>query len=513
MHVSIIGNMGMPVLSIGSEHTSDHRPILLKWRENVIRLGYPFKFNRIHLADPSFNELISSKWNSIHESEMAPYMPFRVKMDSLRVVTKEWQNHKRSLDKHELEITRRELESLSLSADTCGAQNLGFPPGTQIWAPHGNPKFWASGGNPNFGRRMETPNFGRRMETPKVKHFNWTLLKGKVLTAENLRKRGILGPSICFFCRAEEESSHHLFFHCPFAQSCWTQIVRPIKMEEIFDQLSSLQKNWVKGYPYSKKGKNNITCIWKCIPATLSWQIWLARNNCIFNDKKPNLVRILAKTIALISETISENLVAPPDQSNWHKEEMEWYNKFGINHSNNQLAHPKASKRRTHWKLRGTREEVSQWILDQNRPTLHFDGASKNNPGEAGAGGIIKDSHGKTMVSYEWGLGQMSNNLAEAYSLYLGTLILNRLRIKNPIIVGDSAIVVAAMVARIEFKKEALNNVKLRIEDNVKEMGDTTFKHVLRDNNTEADHYATKASNRQIDQVKENDIIYEKPVP
>jgi len=145
--------------------------------------------------------------------------------------------------------------------------------------------------------------------------------------------------------------------------------------------------------------------MWKCIPATLSWKIWLARNNCIFNDKKPNLVRILAKTTALIAETISANLVAPPDQSSWHKEEMEWYNKFSINHSNNQLAYPKASTRRIHWKLRGTREEVSQWILDQNRPTLHFDGASKNNPGKAGVGGIIKDNQGKNSGKLRMGFG------------------------------------------------------------------------------------------------------------
>lgn len=106
----------------------------------------------------------------------------------------------------------------------------------------------------------------------------------------------------------------------------------------------------------------------------------------------------------------------------------------------------------------------------------------------------------------------MSNNLAEAYSLYLGTIILNRLNIRNPIILVDSAIVIAAMVSGTDFKKEALNNVKFRIVDNIKEMGDTIFKHVLRDNNTEADHFATKASNRQIGQVKENEFIYEKPI-
>lgn len=122
---------------------------------------------------------------------------------------------------------------------------------------------------------------------------------------------------------------------------------------------------------------------------------------------------------------------------------------------------------------------------------MHFDGAAKNNPGKAGAGGIIKDTQGKVLVRYEWGLGQMSNNLAKAYILLLGTFILKRMRIKNPIIVGDSAIVIAAMVEGTNFKKENLNNVKFRIETNLKELGRTTFKHVLRDNNSEADHHAS----------------------
>jgi len=117
MHVSIYAKMGTPVLSIGSDHISDHRPIFLKWREKVRRLGYPFKFNRVHLTDPSFNDKISNKWKSLHEDEMAPFMPFRIKMDRLRIVTMEWQRLKRRLDKQELENARRELDSLCQSAD------------------------------------------------------------------------------------------------------------------------------------------------------------------------------------------------------------------------------------------------------------------------------------------------------------------------------------------------------------------------------------------------------------
>jgi len=144
---------------------------------------------------------------------------------------------------------------------------------------------------------------------------------------------------------------------------------------------------------------------------------------------------------------------------------------------------------------------------------LFFDGASKNNPGKAGAGGIIKDSQGKTIVSYEWGLGEMSNNLAEAYNLCLGTSILNRLNLRNSIIVGDSAIIIATMVSGTQFKKEVLNNIKTRILDNIQELGDMLFKHVLRDNNNEADHLASMATSRQIGQVKENELTYGKPIP
>lgn len=76
----------------------------------------------------------------------------------------------------------------------------------------------------------------------KIKFFNWTLLKGKILTAEKLKKRGILAPSICCLCRVEEESSHHLFFDCPYAQSCWNQLISPLKIRETFDQLPTLHK-------------------------------------------------------------------------------------------------------------------------------------------------------------------------------------------------------------------------------------------------------------------------------
>lgn len=210
---------------------------------------------------------------------------------------------------------------------------------------------------------------------------------------------------------------------------------------------------------------------------------------------------------------ISAKLAAKPDQTDWNAMEQEWYSKFSINYSDISIIHPKNNRGTHQWNLRGTREEVKKWVQDQQRHTLHFDGAAKNNPGRAGAGGIIKDTQGKILVKYEWGLGQMSNNQAESYSLYLGTKILSRLRIQNPIIMGDSAIVIAAMAKRSDFKKEALNSIKARIETNIADLGKVTFKHVLRENNSEADEQANLASTRPTGQARENDHQYEQHIP
>ena len=62
----------------------------------------------------------------------------------------------------------------------------------------------------------------------------------------------------------------------------------------------------------------------------------------------------------------------------------------------------------------------------QNRFSLFFDGASKNNPRKAGAGGLISDPDGKEIVTYEWVLGETTNNKVEAYSLLLGSRIKNK---------------------------------------------------------------------------------------
>ena len=107
----------------------------------------------------------------------------------------------------------------------------------------------------------------------------------------------------------------------------------------------------------------------------------------------------------------------------------------------------------------------------------------------------------------------MTNNRAEDYSLLLGTSIAKNYGLRNLLILGDSAIIIAALTTGKEFIKTPLNNIKARIMGNIRSLGNVTFKHILRTNNEEADNQAKKASNRQICEVKENDRVYRKDIP
>ena len=62
--------------------------------------------------------------------------------------------------------------------------------------------------------------------------------------------------------------------------------------------------------------------------------------------------------------------------------------------------------------------------------SLFFDGASKGNPGMAGAGGIIFYPGGNRLKYCAWGIGKNSNNYPKWLALFKGIEIANMLGIK-----------------------------------------------------------------------------------
>lgn len=52
--------------------------------------------------------------------------------------------------------------------------------------------------------------------TPKINYFWWAASHGKILTIDNLVRRGFHLVNRCVLCKVEEETIMHLFFHYLF---------------------------------------------------------------------------------------------------------------------------------------------------------------------------------------------------------------------------------------------------------------------------------------------------------
>ena len=76
------------------------------------------------------------------------------------------------------------------------------------------------------------------------------------------------------------------------------------------------------------------------------------------------------------------------------------------------------------WEIRLSSKDFSNWLRDKNSYALLFDGASKGNPGVAGAGGILLDPGGQIEQTFAWGLGTQTNNEAEWLALLQGLQLL-----------------------------------------------------------------------------------------
>jgi hypothetical protein len=114
----------------------------------------------------------------------------------------------------------------------------------------------------------------------KIKIFMWYLIRGVVLTKDNLLRHNWHGDSKCAFCHSDE-SIQHLFFACHYAQFMW----RLDFWSMGFNQPRSVRHtfgNWLFGMP-SKTKHLIISGV-----AAICWAIWISRNDLVF-DKKPVL--------------------------------------------------------------------------------------------------------------------------------------------------------------------------------------------------------------------------------
>jgi ribonuclease HI len=128
---------------------------------------------------------------------------------------------------------------------------------------------------------------------------------------------------------------------------------------------------------------------------------------------------------------------------------------------------------------------------------VYVDGASRGNPGPAGAGAVLFDSKGEKRAEESRYLGETTNNVAEYQALLLGLeLALNR-GVKNLHIFADSQLVVQQIKGTYRVKKAHLLPFWRQALQQLQKFDIYAISHLDRSFNHEADLLARRAIDQQ----------------
>ncbi|KAH9305379.1 hypothetical protein KI387_009783 [Taxus chinensis] len=233
--------------------------------------------------------------------------------------------------------------------------------------------------------------------TPKIKNFLWLAIRGRILTNDNLMRRGLIIPNRCHICKKDFEDISHLFIHCEYATRLWSFSLS--KFEALWVMSKDLNQLWTQWNPPFKHCV--VKRIWKLVIPHLIWRIWKDRNDIIFRNRKQNYKLSIGK----ISNGIKENIAGskPPKKKRYLENEEYILSNWQIGSINS-------------WNI--PRNSIDRSLIKWHPPylnwyKLNFDGASEGNPGNVAGGGVIWDHKGNIIAVYVGKIGIQTNHFVE----------------------------------------------------------------------------------------------------
>jgi len=290
----------------------------------------------------------------------------------------------------------------------------------------------------------------------KIVCFFWLLMNSRILTWEQLCKRGWSGPGYCVLCKMDSEDINHLFIHCPVTNMIWQYVCDElhIAMSWRYTTLTSCFDRW-----------STVHKRFKSLPLFICWGVWLLRNGILFEDRVLNWVITGIKILSLFKDFIK-----------------------GLQ--------PR--------KIRVDR------LLDTDFELVgFFDGAAVSGRGGCGFILYLNRNH----VFHGWtGLLNSTNNLAEIFAVWTLLHWARILNLNNFKIFGDSRLVINWLNGTSHIQAKNLVHHCSNIRTLVALFDQVSFQHVYRQHNMIADRLSKKglASPEgllQIEELENNRII------
>jgi ribonuclease HI len=130
------------------------------------------------------------------------------------------------------------------------------------------------------------------------------------------------------------------------------------------------------------------------------------------------------------------------------------------------------------------------------RAKVYSDGASRGNPGPAGAGAAILDEQGQVVELLKRYLGRQTNNVAEYQAAILGLTRARELGVREVELVADSQLLIRQLGGQYQVKHPGIRPLYEECVRLLKAFEKVRLVHVPREQNTLAD----EMSNRAIDE-------------
>ena len=161
-----------------------------------------------------------------------------------------------------------------------------------------------------YSRIKITPIWKAKAEY-KCRFFAWTLMHKKILTANNLLKRGWTEDTECKLCDNDLETPAHLSKDCPFSKEVWGIIKQWFNLSvlDTVSEVGSIYSFWLR---CQRKIDKNHRKEMERILIYFWWNIRKERNRRIFQQQNLQLIQVAS----LCKDDITQYCLAmaPQDQ-------------------------------------------------------------------------------------------------------------------------------------------------------------------------------------------------------
>ncbi|XP_075473646.1 uncharacterized protein LOC142504743 [Primulina tabacum] len=153
----------------------------------------------------------------------------------------------------------------------------------------------------SHGKWPWKPLISRSFILPKHRFTLWLMAHAKLLTRDRL---SFVEDKSYVLCNEELESINHLFFQCKFSVALWKEIRNWLGMSKNMASPTAVLRVFRNCY------RGNSVLSRMCITALAAtvYNIWSARNRCIFDDDKPTIEDLVHRIKIFVIPTVVDVL-------------------------------------------------------------------------------------------------------------------------------------------------------------------------------------------------------------